>query len=213
MTLDVKDCKSPIPTVLLVNREFRQAAQRVYKLSFEYQLGGRPIYFNFEEECLLFSSGGAFDLFKSGIHDGPNDTAARQEAEKRLRYVALWGVYAEEYHELPKTVLGLSFFYYNVQLRAKGGLNSCHWLKGFTRVVNNESYEENVARYEKKRQLVDRLSYLESVSEMKLGAAADAGVSHLRKVFVGPFPTWFDVRDLRRAEYRRFQSVMDSRDQ
>lgn len=99
--------KCSVPTLLHVNREFRERAQRVYTLCFDHQLGGKPVWFDLAHDFLLFISNGAFELFQAGIWDGEEDKAAYQEAEKQLRHFALWTTpHANHSPPLPETTVG-----------------------------------------------------------------------------------------------------------
>lgn len=84
--------KCPVPAALQVNEEFRQEAQKFYKLSFGRQLGGRHQWFDFEKDILFMASGGAHDLFRYGIRNDQNDQDAREEVERQLRHLALGGL-------------------------------------------------------------------------------------------------------------------------
>jgi hypothetical protein len=81
--------KGFVPAALQVNTEFRHEAQKVYKLSFGRQLGGRPQWFDFEKDVLFMASGGAYNLFRCGIRNNQSDHDATEEVERQLRHLAL----------------------------------------------------------------------------------------------------------------------------
>jgi hypothetical protein len=85
----LRTTKCSVPAALQVNTEFRHEAQKVYKLSFGRQLGGRPQWFDFEKDVLFMGSGGAYDLFRCGIRNNQNDQDAIEEVERQLRHLAL----------------------------------------------------------------------------------------------------------------------------
>jgi hypothetical protein len=85
----LKTLRCSVPAVLQVNEEFRQEAQKFYKLSFGRQLGGKPQWFDFEKDILFMASGGVCDLFRYGIRNDQNDQDAREEVERQLRHLAL----------------------------------------------------------------------------------------------------------------------------
>jgi 2EXR family len=85
----LRTTKCSVPAALQVNTEFRHEAQKVYKLSFGRQLGGRPQWFDFEKDVLFMGSGGAYDLFRWGIRNNQSDHDAIEEVERQLRHLAL----------------------------------------------------------------------------------------------------------------------------
>ncbi|KAE8448791.1 hypothetical protein EG329_008793 [Mollisiaceae sp. DMI_Dod_QoI] len=52
-----------VPIMLQVSRDSRAWAQRRYKLSFFNISGGRPVYFDFQQDILFFSDNETFDVF------------------------------------------------------------------------------------------------------------------------------------------------------
>jgi 2EXR family len=79
-----------MPPLLQTNYESRVVAQRIYKLSFGYQLNHeRGVWFDFDRDKLIMQSGGAFDFFKHGFKDTDEDRSEAKKVEKALRYLGI----------------------------------------------------------------------------------------------------------------------------
>ena len=204
------------PVALHVNAEFRQTAQKFYNLSFGYQLAGEPVYFDFHQDSLLFGSGGALELFRSGIRDDENNKEARSEAEKRLRYLAVrttdrWDT-MDTYDDRLKqrgTILGLNLLtsIYIREARDCIYTSPTGRVSIFTREVGTESFGDSLSTTaepsERIERLINTMMYLESIG-------ASSGNVAVKECF-GPFygainrvPTASCVREARQVELSRF---------
>jgi hypothetical protein len=90
-----------LPPLLRTNCEARIAAQKLYKLSFAYQLShSSGVWFDSTRDKLIMESGGAFDFFKHGAEDTEEDRSERKKVEKTLRYLVIRSLFANEVLEL-----------------------------------------------------------------------------------------------------------------
>jgi hypothetical protein len=85
----LKTAKCPIPAMLHATKESRGVAKKCYRLKFRHQLGGKPVWFDYDKDWLLMDSGAAFDLFMCGIRDSPKDRYKRTKVKSKLQRLAL----------------------------------------------------------------------------------------------------------------------------
>jgi hypothetical protein len=86
-----KAAKTPVPTLLHICKESRDFALRFYRLSFEIELAGRPIYFDFERDLLFIPSERHLKAFygRDSLKERPETLHYMAETEASVRTLGI----------------------------------------------------------------------------------------------------------------------------